>query len=183
MQFLTNTQPNPIYADEKCAICIEPYDSQKNECLSLKCGHIYHTVCVKEYFEQQADPKCPICRADVIILSKDTLDSLGTRSTMRNGAIKTAQFFCGIGVILFGAGLGTMIGNHFIPGRREAEEAYLAENPPYFIIETPQDFLNAALVIGTVSIGFFLVKNQIVKYNMRKNSPQEILYTPPPVNE
>lgn len=32
------------------------------ECLELKCRHIYHNECISKWFEQSS--KCPVCKHD-----------------------------------------------------------------------------------------------------------------------
>ena len=41
---------------ECCTICIEEPD----ECSQLKCGHIFHTECINEWFKNHKS--CPNCR-------------------------------------------------------------------------------------------------------------------------
>ena len=47
----------------ECSICLDNLDSLK-KCIKLKvCNHIFHEVCIKEYFLFKRI--CPLCRKDV----------------------------------------------------------------------------------------------------------------------
>jgi len=52
-------------ADKKfdsCPICTDPFED--NTAVSvLKCTHIYHTKCIKEWGHY--NPKCPVCKANI----------------------------------------------------------------------------------------------------------------------
>lgn len=44
--------------DFECIICLE--DFQKNDLVTIiKCGHLYHTVCLYGWFKKKK--RCPIC--------------------------------------------------------------------------------------------------------------------------
>lgn len=48
-------------SSERCSICLENY--QKNETiLKLKCKHIFHKECIKEWFHKKKQEECPLCR-------------------------------------------------------------------------------------------------------------------------
>ena len=46
---------------EKCPICLEPYDYNKDVCFT-PCRHLFHHLCLKEYVYGINDVKCPLCK-------------------------------------------------------------------------------------------------------------------------
>ena len=52
---------------EKCAICLDSFDSQPNcaeeEKRQLDCSHIFHRECIGEWLKRKHN--CPLCRAHV----------------------------------------------------------------------------------------------------------------------
>jgi Ring finger domain len=67
----------------QCAICLNDYDKEKdNDCLLLRCGHIFHYTCGQGYRDARGD-SCPECRDKVILplSQKQTLDNLGGAGT------------------------------------------------------------------------------------------------------
>lgn len=45
--------------DVTCAICLECFNAQ--EAIMLKCGHIFHSRCIRDWAVKQEN--CPVCRA------------------------------------------------------------------------------------------------------------------------
>ena len=51
--------------DPVCVICQEDINSRQ-KCSILKCNHLYHTKCIKEWLTKTCEtPSCPTCRKDV----------------------------------------------------------------------------------------------------------------------
>ena len=46
---------------EKCPICLENYNFEKEVCLT-PCKHLFHHLCLKQYIYGIFDVKCPICK-------------------------------------------------------------------------------------------------------------------------
>ena len=36
-----------------------------SEAKRINCGHLFHYKCLRSYFENSSNPKCPTCRADI----------------------------------------------------------------------------------------------------------------------
>lgn len=55
----------PKYTDNTCAICREDYLPVNNQCLLLKCGHIFHKACLEPSldYSTQSCRNCPLCGA------------------------------------------------------------------------------------------------------------------------
>ena len=47
-----------ISDDEECPICMDGYSDKSG--VQVKCGHIFHRKCIKEWLE--GDYRCPVCR-------------------------------------------------------------------------------------------------------------------------
>lgn len=60
------------YADDQCGICREDY-STDSDCLALRCGHLFHRMCIQAYFDTKLEPKCPLCQSRVTYISKETI--------------------------------------------------------------------------------------------------------------
>ncbi|MBA3722303.1 MAG: E3 ubiquitin protein ligase [Parachlamydiaceae bacterium] len=61
-----------IHQPTLCAICITDFDrGVVNNCMKLKCGHIYHKACVEKWVELKE--KCPSCKARAIIPIPESL--------------------------------------------------------------------------------------------------------------
>ncbi|MBA3956914.1 MAG: hypothetical protein H0X51_00765 [Parachlamydiaceae bacterium] len=55
------------FNQDTCGICLDTYaPNASNDCLRLRCGHIFHHSCVNEWIEKQNS--CPNCRAYSVIL-------------------------------------------------------------------------------------------------------------------
>ena len=56
------------YLDQKiCPICQEDYDFNKDSISLLRCGHIFHSICIEKYQDlnyQNFICKCPVCKRE-----------------------------------------------------------------------------------------------------------------------
>ena len=50
-----------IYLNDTCYICMDNF-SNNNDCIKLKCGHIYHLNCIQKWIERSHNSKCVICK-------------------------------------------------------------------------------------------------------------------------
>lgn len=48
-------------ASDKCIFCLEALTEAKK----INCGHLFHYKCLRSYFENSTNPKCPTCRATI----------------------------------------------------------------------------------------------------------------------
>ena len=48
-------------ANDKCIFCLDQLAQAKR----INCGHLFHDKCLRSYFENSSNPKCPTCRADI----------------------------------------------------------------------------------------------------------------------
>ena len=52
------------HPDEKnCSICLSDYDDEDRIVINLKCKHIFHKTCIKEW--GKVSTNCPICRNEM----------------------------------------------------------------------------------------------------------------------
>jgi hypothetical protein len=58
--------PLALYVGE-CVVCME--DILDNECTNLRCGHFFHTECIKKWAKG-----CPMCRNEEGILSNQDIE-------------------------------------------------------------------------------------------------------------
>lgn len=63
IQIFSNLLKLNVYNETVCSICLENFENDDNVRL-LKCHHIYHDECIKEWFERSS--KCPLCNTNVI---------------------------------------------------------------------------------------------------------------------
>lgn len=49
-----------IFHASQCGICFAAYEPAGNQCALLKCGHIFHSMCINKWTKQTSH--CPICR-------------------------------------------------------------------------------------------------------------------------
>ena len=49
--------------DMECSICLELL-TDNMECCSIKCGHVFHTECIKEW--SRIKQNCPLCRKSIL---------------------------------------------------------------------------------------------------------------------
>ncbi len=47
-------------SSEECSICLETFS--KKMVSKLDCGHTYHTLCIKKWFSENEQARCPLCR-------------------------------------------------------------------------------------------------------------------------
>ena len=50
-----------IYLNDTCFICMDNFVNDDN-CIKLKCNHIYHLNCIKKWIERSHNSKCVICK-------------------------------------------------------------------------------------------------------------------------
>ena len=46
---------------ETCSICLEHF-LKKEKVITLDCGHVFHTKCIKNWFKDKDQKNCPLCR-------------------------------------------------------------------------------------------------------------------------
>lgn len=54
--------------DDECAICMEEFvkDSDRERDATIKChecGHHFHAICIKQWFDANGKTRCPLCRS------------------------------------------------------------------------------------------------------------------------
>lgn len=59
--FPNATQEEIHQASDKCIFCLEALTEAKK----INCGHLFHYKCLRSYFENSNNPKCPTCRASI----------------------------------------------------------------------------------------------------------------------
>ena len=178
---------NKIYHSDLCPICHDDYKkNQDNECLILKCGHIFHEICIKEWSKQQS--KCPMCQSKVFIpiLMKDIVKEAmqqGIEGSKKAGkyTIKVTSL-----IMVYLMTQGTL--NCLFPGRwpttNEEVDAYINEHGVIFDLRQPEGYLKLGLtmlaITGTFS-AYYIAKS----LNQRRNQPiqeglaKKIKYRPP----
>ena len=56
----------------ECTICLNDIESP-NSCKQLRCGHVFHKMCINQWFESKNS--CPTCRKEVFVIkSQKELD-------------------------------------------------------------------------------------------------------------
>jgi len=176
---------NKIYHSVLCPICYEDYErNQANECLLLKCGHIFHEKCAAPWVGQRQN--CPMCnsKAFVPVLLKNIVTETVTQGI--EGAKKSGKYIAltfsvvALHALVFGAS------NYLFPGRwpttKEEIDAYINEHGVIFDFSKPEDFFRLGLSI-TTAIGIGSAYYMIKSLNQRRNQPAEVAetisYTPP----
>ena len=48
---------------DECSICYNPYKFNTKICKIIKCNHIYHEDCIKEWIIEYNNRTCPLCRS------------------------------------------------------------------------------------------------------------------------
>lgn len=61
---LNNLVNNKIINNQECSICVEPLND--NIAIKLKCNHIFHQKCLKEWLNKSKNKDCPLCRMKII---------------------------------------------------------------------------------------------------------------------
>ena len=84
---------NIINNNYKCTICNEDFIENLSIVLTLKCGHTFHQICIKNWaYKNLICPKCPICNDFILgtnnqISLKDTLSDYNLSQTDNNNTI------------------------------------------------------------------------------------------------
>jgi hypothetical protein len=70
-----NRGANYIDRPTSCSVCLDDFSRIKpNDCLKLRCGHIFHTACVERWVNEERS--CPNCRAHSVLRAKESLSSV-----------------------------------------------------------------------------------------------------------
>ena len=59
---MRETKDENVFGLEQCVICLNDYESD-DQVRRLRCGHVYHALCIEEWFEQSS--ACPLCKDDL----------------------------------------------------------------------------------------------------------------------
>lgn len=176
---------NKIYHSDRCPICFKTYKkTQVNECLLLKCGHIFHEKCIETWVNMRHN--CPICksRAFVSVLIKDIVTE-----TVSNGIEGVKKSVKGIGLVTYVIAVyaivhGTL--NYSFPGRwpttDEEIDAYISEHGVIFDFRKSEGFLRLGLCIATIvgiSGSFYMIKSLNQRRNQTAEVAEKIKYIPP----
>ena len=70
--------------NDLCIVCRE--DLMNRNCRKLPCGHIYHTSCLKSWFQRKQS--CPLCRFDVL---SDTVQPVAPGRPNANAGVQPAN--------------------------------------------------------------------------------------------
>ena len=70
--------------NDLCIVCRE--DLMNRNCRKLPCGHIYHTSCLKSWFQRKQS--CPLCRFDVL---SDTVQPVAPNRPNANAGVQPAN--------------------------------------------------------------------------------------------
>ena len=63
--------------ETQCIICIEPIDKDKDDTITLDCGHPYHRVCfINHFIKSVTGTTCAICRQSIRKVDKGNLASI-----------------------------------------------------------------------------------------------------------
>lgn len=170
---------NNYYPSEQCNICLDDYKkNEANKCLRLRCGHIFHEICVSDWISNQRN--CPSCRSKVIV----SWGSIGN------------EIFTGVGVDLKKFRKGTNFAvaiilvyifaenilNYLLPGRflSTAEKISLCSKSDCFLYNRKVVNLSlTGLVIITITAIIFRVVYYIFKtFDLANQKAQRIDYIP-----
>lgn len=176
---------NKIYHSNKCIVCYEDYEkTQTNECLLLKCGHVFHEKCIETWINEKQN--CPICKskAFVHIILKDIVTETVEKGI--EGAKKSGKQIALVvsAVAVYAIMFGSL--NYFFPGRWPTTEdeldASIEESGVLFDLRKPEGFIKLGLTI-TTEIAFCSTYNMIKSLIQRRNriaeTAKKINYTPP----
>jgi len=57
---------NTMWGTDKCPICWEYEDmDNENRTITTQCGHKFHNWCLRDWCNENYDPKCPMCVRDI----------------------------------------------------------------------------------------------------------------------
>jgi len=108
---VSSESSQPLYHTNECSICIDNFE-EDNQCLLLKCGHIFHKTCLKSWEETAHNAWCPVCRKSFVIISTVSEE---LPQAARKSAVVTAKLFYFFGLPFAGiagaVGLGYMLKN------------------------------------------------------------------------
>lgn len=62
-RILADQPPEPVAPDGECAICLGDDAGLLDTFRRLKCGHVFHEVCLVEWLQRAR--RCPLCRLDL----------------------------------------------------------------------------------------------------------------------
>lgn len=60
IQLTEEEAETPVYKNDPCTICLEPYDSEKKIIKFNKCSHFFHSVCIENWLKLKSS--CPLCK-------------------------------------------------------------------------------------------------------------------------
>lgn len=115
--------PTKIYDTQSCVICYDDYKkNHDNECLLLKCGHIFHEKCITPWINEHRN--CPTCREKAIIhihnIQDDIFKDLAIQGV--NGVFRTFDWlrkFALVGLVFV---VAVDVLNFLSPGTWEIKE-------------------------------------------------------------
>jgi hypothetical protein len=56
------------FGESTCCICFDDYESVKIIRKINRCGHIFHSDCIENWFSKGVnEPKCPLCNLNIMI--------------------------------------------------------------------------------------------------------------------
>lgn len=160
------SNPIPKYADNQCAICKDDYLPNGNQCLALRCGHLFHQSCMKEVLDNHPKPRCPLCRAKVHHLSKlDVFD----------------VFFEGLGPGVLYVFISSKLWEIFMVCQMSSLE--LCKTSPSILCSTVRAFFNDFLIISwvlilVVSMIYRIGSEILFRSQVSKEAPYPIHYYP-----
>tara|TARA_Y100000589_G_C27155797_1_gene630793 strand:- start:567 stop:1013 length:447 start_codon:yes stop_codon:yes gene_type:complete len=71
--FIKKINTNNLSEETNCCICLEEINN-KQQYISLHCGHVFHQECLMEWIKTQQNSKhdsnCPLCRECIIKIKK-----------------------------------------------------------------------------------------------------------------
>lgn len=162
-----------IYEADDCRICLDNFESD-NQCLLLKCGHIFHKKCLEDWNHKAAGEDCPLCRTRFTILPTK-LEVLS--ETIRKSAYVTGVLFLWMGSSI--ASIAGAIGIGYVLKSLPSLVAYMRlqldlHEPIGRLIDSRSSFTSActdAMVRFLASIGTHLTSGTTVDPQYLKNHP------------
>jgi len=67
-KYVLQVQDEKKYISEQCCICYSSYENKENKAITLKCNHIFHDTCIKEWLQKSGT--CPLCRSTIFECNK-----------------------------------------------------------------------------------------------------------------